>query len=104
LALDDGYVFRLPQMDMLANLVAIWEQSYGDQIYLNRSMVTKFGRGFFKVYEFSNAIHDLFFNTLFSFGFCVFGCPLITIVWNLGRVELIKSLVKGYLFYILQMF
>jgi hypothetical protein len=76
LALDDGYVFQLPQMDMLANLVAIWEQSYGDQIYLNRSMVTKFGRGFFKVYEFSNAIHDLFLNTLFHLGFVSLVAPL----------------------------
>jgi hypothetical protein len=41
-------------------------------------------------------IHFLTF--LFSFGFCVFGCLFITIVWNLGWVEVIKSLVKGYIF------
>ncbi len=43
-----------------------------------------------------------FLAPLFSFGFCVFGCPLTTIAWNLGWVEVIKSLVKGYVFRILQ--
>lgn len=52
--------------------------------YGNNKMVTKFGRSFFRVYEFLNAIHDSFFETLFSFGFCVFGYPLTTIVGNLG--------------------
>jgi hypothetical protein len=45
-----------------------------------------------------NMIH--FLAPLFSFGFCVFGYPLTTIVWNLGWIKVIKSLVKGYLFYI----
>jgi len=67
-------------------------------------MVTKFGRGLFRVYEFLNAIHDSFFETLFSFGFFVFGYPLTTIVGNLGLVEMIKSLVKSYLFHILRIY
>jgi hypothetical protein len=45
-----------------------------------------------------------FWAPLFSFGYCVFGCPLITIAWNLGWVEVTKSLVKGYLFHILWIF
>ncbi len=45
-----------------------------------------------------------FLAPLFSFGFCVFGCPFITIAWYLGWVEVIKSLVKGCLFCILWIF
>jgi hypothetical protein len=39
-----------------------------------------------------------FLTLLFSFEFCVFGCPFTTIVWNIRWVEVIKFLVKGYLF------
>jgi hypothetical protein len=47
-------------------------------------MAIDFGKDFLTVYEFLNAIHDSFLTPLFSFGFCVFGCPFTTIAWNLG--------------------
>jgi hypothetical protein len=46
----------------------------------------------------------IFEHLFFSFGFCVFGCPFTTIVWNPRWVEVIKSLVKGNHFHILQNF
>jgi hypothetical protein len=51
-------------------------------------------------FKMQSIIH--FWAPLLSFGFCVFGCPLTIIAWNLGWVEVIKSLVKGYVFHILQ--
>jgi hypothetical protein len=49
---NGSYVFKSPQMDLQAFLVAIWEPSNGDQICFSRPMATNFGRGFLKVYEF----------------------------------------------------
>jgi hypothetical protein len=53
-------------------------------------------------FKMQSMIH--FWTPLFSFRFCVFGCLLMTIVWNLGWVEVIKSLAKGYLLRILRIF
>jgi hypothetical protein len=39
------------------------ELSNGDRICLSHLMATNFGKGFLKVYEFLNTIHDSFFNT-----------------------------------------
>jgi hypothetical protein len=73
----------------------------GDQMFFSHLMVIDFGRGFLKVYEFENAIHDSFLSTsVFIWVLCLW-LPLTTITWNLGWVEVIKSLVKGYFFHIL---
>jgi hypothetical protein len=65
-------------------LVAIWEPSNGDHITVQLFNANQFSKRFLKVCEFKYATFDSFFNTFFSFGFCVFGCPFTTIVWNPG--------------------
>jgi len=56
----------------------------GDQICFSRLMVTDFGRGFLRVYEFENAIHDSFFSTSVFIWVLCFWLPFTNIMWNLG--------------------
>jgi hypothetical protein len=44
----------------------------------------------------------IFSTSILIWVFFVFSCPLTTIAWNLGWVTVIISLVKGYVFFILQ--
>jgi hypothetical protein len=45
-------------------------------------MVTKFGRGSLRVYEFLNIIHDSFLSTFFSFGFLVASLQPLCGTWG----------------------
>jgi hypothetical protein len=60
-------------------LVAILESSYGDQIVFGRLVVIDFQKGLQLYMSFKMKKLNHFLSPLFSFGFCVFGCPLATL-------------------------
>jgi hypothetical protein len=75
------------------------------EIIFNYLLVTNFQKGLEGIYVLICNIWIHILALVFPFEFCVFGYTFITtIVWNLGWVEVVKSLVKGNFFHILQKF
>ncbi len=63
------------------------ERHCGDQICFNHLMATNFGRGFFKVYEFKNVIHDSFFSTYVLIWVLCLCAPLQPMCETLGELR-----------------